>query len=89
MIPPEAEHGLCLLVWASDEAGAWSAGLVWATSSCLRDTANRDASAPMSPVGKAAIRWLFRDAALPENALLRCGPGMSRPSWPGSRASSG
>jgi hypothetical protein len=74
MIPPEAEHGLCLLVWASDETGAWSAGLVRATSACLRDTANRDRKRTLSPVGKAAIRWLFRDAALPENALLRLRP---------------
>jgi len=75
MIPPEAEGGLCLLVWANDEAGAWCAGLVRATPACLRDAANRDRKRTLSPAGKAAIRWLFRDALLPENALLRLRPG--------------
>jgi Restriction endonuclease NaeI len=74
MIPPEADGGLCLLVWASDDRGAWSAGLVRVTSACLRDAANRDRKRVLSPAGKAAIRWLFADAALPENVLLRLRP---------------
>jgi Restriction endonuclease NaeI len=74
MIPPEAEDGLCLLVWASDEVSAWSAGLVRASPACLREASNRDRKRTLSPAGKAAIRWLFRDAALPENVLLRLRP---------------
>lgn len=74
MIPPEAEDGLCLLLWASDDRGEWSAGLFRATPGYLRDAANRDRKRSLSPAGNAAIRWLFRDAALPENVLLRLRP---------------
>ena len=71
MIPPEAAGGLCLLAWASDDHGTWSAGLIRVTPGCLRDTANRDRKRVLSPAGKAAVRWLFTGAALPENVLLR------------------
>ena len=74
MIPPEAEGALCLLLWASDDKGEWSAGLLRTTPACLRDAANRDRKRTLSPVGNAAICWLFRDAALPENVLLRLRP---------------
>ena len=74
MIPPEAEDGLCLLLWASDEQSEWSAGLIRATPARLREAANRDRKRSLSPVGNAAIRWLFRNAALPENVLLRLRP---------------
>lgn len=85
MIPPEADSGLCLLVWASDDEGAWSAGLVRVTPACLREAVNRDRKRVLSPAGKAAIRWLFTDTALPENVLLRLRPWdvaaiMDRPS---------
>jgi hypothetical protein len=74
MIPPEAEGGLCLLLWASDDQGEWSAGLFRAAAGRLRDAANRDRKRSLSPAGNAAIRWLFRDALLPENVLLRLRP---------------
>jgi Restriction endonuclease NaeI len=74
MIPPEAEGGLCLLLWASDDQGEWSAGLIRASPACLRDAANRDRKRTLSPAGHAAVRWLFRSAALPENVLLRLRP---------------
>ena len=62
------------LLWASDDQGEWSAGLIRATPACLRDAANRDRKRSLSPAGNAAIRWLFRTAALPENVLLRLRP---------------
>jgi hypothetical protein len=74
MIPPEADGGLCLLVWASDDQRAWSAGLVRVTPGSLREAANRDLKRTLSPAGKAAVRWLFTDAVLPENVLLRLRP---------------
>jgi hypothetical protein len=74
MIPPEAEGGLCLLLWASDDKGEWSAGLIRVSPAYLRDAANRDRKRSLSPAGNAAIWWLFRDAALPENVLLRLRP---------------
>jgi hypothetical protein len=37
-------------------------------------TGNRDQKRWLSPVGKAAISWLYRNKPLPENALLRIPP---------------
>ena len=42
MIPPEADGKLMLLVQASDEDGAWSAGLLRAAEANLRPAGNRD-----------------------------------------------
>lgn len=70
MIPPEAVGRLCLLVWASDQESSWSAGLVRADQHLLNGGGNRDSKRTLNRTGRAAIRWLFRDAPLPENALL-------------------
>jgi restriction endonuclease NaeI len=71
MIPPEAEGRLLLLVQASDEEGVWSAGLVRASEEHLNPAGNRDLKRTLNDTGRAAIEWLARGAALPENALLR------------------
>jgi hypothetical protein len=89
MIPPEAADQLMLLVHASDDEGTWSAGLLRASQSCLREAGNRDLKRALNDGGRAAIRWLVRGAALPENVLLRlaerdtaaifgCPPGQRR-----------
>jgi hypothetical protein len=71
MIPPEAEGRLLLLVQASDEDGVWSAGVVRASEENLNAAGNRDLKRTLNDTGRAAIEWLARGAALPENALLR------------------
>ena len=71
MIPPEAHGQLLLLVQASDEDGAWSAGLVRATEQNLRPAGNRDGKRTLNQRGRAAVRWLHARAPLQENALIR------------------
>jgi hypothetical protein len=71
MIPPEATDHLCLLVWASDDESKWSAGLVRAREEHLSSGTNRDRKRTLSKAGRVAIRWLFQDAALPQNVFLR------------------
>jgi hypothetical protein len=71
MIPPEAVGRLLLGLWASDEEGKWSAGLVRASEEHLNPGGNRDATRTLNKRGRQAIRWLHRDAPLPENVLLR------------------
>jgi Restriction endonuclease NaeI len=71
MIPPEADGQLLLLVQASDEDGAWSAGLVRAAEEHLRPVANRDGKRTLNERGRAAVCWLHARAPLQENALIR------------------
>jgi len=75
MIPPEASGQLILGLWASDDQGLWSAGLIRATDDVLTTAAgNRDRKRWLSPHGKAAVQWLHKNRNLPENALLRIPP---------------
>lgn len=71
MIPPEAVGKLCLVLWASDRQGVWCAGLVRALPEHLNPGSNRDAKRTLSKTGRGAVRWLFKNAPLPENVLLR------------------
>jgi len=71
MIPPEAIDHVLLVVWASDDDGVWSAGLVRAKREYLRPSTNRDRKTYLNEKGNTAIRWLFDRAPLPENVLLR------------------
>ncbi len=71
MIPPEADGQLMLLVQASDEDGAWSAGLVRAVSEYLSLAGNRDGKRALNDRGRAAVCWLHHRASLQENALIR------------------
>ncbi|MFI0485633.1 NaeI family type II restriction endonuclease [Actinomadura sp. 9N215] len=71
MIPPEAVDRLLLVVWASDQAGIWSAGLLRAREEWLNTGANRDRKITLKAEHRPRIRWLFKDAPLKENALLR------------------
>jgi Restriction endonuclease NaeI len=72
MIPPEAVGQIILGLWASDAQGSWSLGLVRAGDQLLTSPrGNRDLKRRLSAAGKAEVRWIYRDHALPENALLR------------------
>jgi Restriction endonuclease NaeI len=74
MIPPEAAGELCLLMWANDEQGRWSAGLVRAREEWLNQGSNRDSKRTLNSAGRQAISWLFQYSLLPENGLLRIPP---------------
>lgn len=69
-IPLEAYGRLCLLIWADDDQSRWSAGLVRIQDELLGAAQNRDRKRRLNPAGIQAVRWLHRDAALPENLLL-------------------
>lgn len=71
MIPPAAVGKLCLILWANDEQGKWCADLVRALPVHLNEGSNRDSKKTLNKVGRSAVRWLFKDAPLPENVLLR------------------
>jgi len=74
MIPPEARGQLCLLVWADDLSGRWSIGIVRATEERLNTGGIRDREATFNESGRNAIAWLFKNAPLPPNILLRLDP---------------
>jgi hypothetical protein len=75
MIPPEAVGQIILGLWASDDQGKWSLGLVRADGDLLTSSrGNRDLKRRLTAAGKAAVTWLFMSRDLPENALLRIPP---------------
>jgi Restriction endonuclease NaeI len=75
MIPPEAAGQLVLGLWASDDQGLWSLGLIRAADEVLTSaTGNRDRKRWLSSLGKASVTWLHKNKPLPENALLRIPP---------------
>ncbi|MEU7894252.1 NaeI family type II restriction endonuclease [Nonomuraea sp. NPDC049152] len=72
MIPPEAVGQILLGVWANDQLGRCSAGLVRARPEVLTNgKGNRDLKRRLTKEGKQTVRWLFQNASLPENTLLR------------------
>ena len=72
MIPPEAMGHIILGLWASDELGRWSLGLIRVTEQLLSSSrGNRDLKRRLTAAGKKEVAWIFRDQPLPENALLR------------------
>ncbi len=57
MIPPEAVDHVILGLWASDDQGLWSLGLIRAAGQVLTTaTGNRDRKRWLSPVGKPRLR---------------------------------
>ncbi|MFJ8155620.1 NaeI family type II restriction endonuclease [Streptomyces sp. NPDC094468] len=73
MIPPEAVGHLCLLAWADDYSSRWSVGVIRIRSDWLNRGSNRDLKLTIAAAYRDKIRWLWRDAALPENVLLHMG----------------
>jgi hypothetical protein len=71
MIPPEAMGHVILGLWASDDLGKWSLGLIRVTEDVLSPSrGNRDLKRRLSAQGRAEVAWIFRNQPLPENALL-------------------
>jgi hypothetical protein len=72
MIPPEAMGHIILGLWASDELGRWSLGLIRVTEQILTSSrGNRDLKRRLTAAGRKEVAWIFRDQTLLENALLR------------------
>jgi hypothetical protein len=69
-IPLEALGHLCLLLWADDELGVCSGGLIRISDEVLRLGGNRDQKRTLNDVGLKRVRRLWQERALPENLLL-------------------
>ncbi|MEW2087102.1 NaeI family type II restriction endonuclease [Streptomyces sp. NPDC005283] len=74
MIPPEAVGHLCLLVWADDYKGRWSAGLLRIQEEWLNRGNNRDMKLTVKAEHRSKILWLRHEVELPENVLLHMDP---------------
>ncbi|MGW2203989.1 NaeI family type II restriction endonuclease [Streptomyces sp. NPDC001774] len=76
MIPPEALDEVCLVVWADDWAGQWSAGLLRAnrakltTSGTVTKKGNRDGKFRLTKKDRDLVHWLWHEQPLEENLLL-------------------
>lgn len=70
MIPTEAVNELCLLITASDATSTFSLGLLRCHELYL-GAPNRDQKRGILSVGREAVTWLWRDAAIPPNLLRR------------------
>ncbi|MER6011716.1 NaeI family type II restriction endonuclease [Streptomyces bluensis] len=76
MIPPEALDEICLVVWADDRKGLWSAGLFRADrakltiSGNVTKKGNRDGKFRLTKDHHALVSWLWHEAPLEENLLL-------------------
>ncbi|MFF0572042.1 NaeI family type II restriction endonuclease [Streptomyces sp. NPDC004041] len=75
VLGPEKVGRVCLLMRVDESESRWSLGVLDVASEHLNNrTSNRDGKKTLSAAGKAAIRWLVKDAALPENTLLNLDP---------------
>ncbi|OIJ99470.1 restriction endonuclease [Streptomyces monashensis] len=76
MIPPEALDEICLVVWADDHQGLWSAGLLRAnrakltTSGTVTKKGNRDGKFQLTKQHRSLVTWLWHEERLEENLLL-------------------
>lgn len=76
MIPPEALDEVCLVVWADDHAGLWSAGLLRASrekltmSGNVTKKGNRDGKFRLTRKHHSLVTWLWHRHPLKENLLL-------------------
>jgi hypothetical protein len=71
MLPPEVIGEIALVATADDARSVWSLGLVRVQPEYRSEGANRDKKSQLNPKGKQNIRWLWRDASLRPNVLLR------------------
>ncbi len=70
-IPLEATGHLCLLLWADDELGLFSGGLIRISEDVLRPGGNRDQKRTLNNAGLQRVRRLWHERPLPENLLLQ------------------
>jgi hypothetical protein len=69
-IPLEAVGHLCLLLWADDDLGLCSGGLIRIGDDVLRPGGNRDQKRTLNEQGLKQVRRLWHERPLPENLLL-------------------
>jgi hypothetical protein len=69
-IPLEAVGHLCLLLWADDELGLFSGGLIRISEDVLRTAGNRDLKRTLNDAGLRRVHRLWHERPLPENLLL-------------------
>jgi hypothetical protein len=74
MLPPESWDQLVMVSSANDQLATWSLGVVRTSETNRRVSVNRDGKSTLSPQGRLAIRWLFRDVGFPPNVLLQLDP---------------
>ena len=63
-----------LVVWASDQTGRWSMGLVRVDEARVRAKGNQDKKRCLNATGCEAVFWLHERAPLPPNLLLELDP---------------
>lgn len=71
MLPPEVFNELALVATGSDQNSVWSLGLVRVSQQNRREAANRDKKSQLNEAGRRAVRWLWDNAPLRPNVLLR------------------
>lgn len=71
MLPPEVFDEIALVATGSDPSAQFSLGLVRVTAGHRAQGSNRDRKTWLNPAGRAAIRWLWRNAPMPANILLQ------------------
>ncbi|MDA2810979.1 NaeI family type II restriction endonuclease [Nocardiopsis sp. RSe5-2] len=70
-IPTEAVGRICLFMYAQDQKGEFSVGLMRPTDDVLNPGSNKDGKRTIKKEGRSKIRWLVENGRLPENQLLR------------------
>lgn len=76
MLPPEVFGEIALVATGEDARSRWSLGLVRVSENFVRIGRNRDSKSTLNELGRASIRWLWREAALRPNVLLQLPPGI-------------
>nr|WP_051357438.1 NaeI family type II restriction endonuclease [Segniliparus rugosus] len=71
MLPRESFEQIVLVAQANDQQSRWSAGVVRATEENRRASENRDRKTGLNAHGRSQITWLFKDAPMQPNVLLR------------------
>ncbi|MBF4597932.1 restriction endonuclease [Curtobacterium sp. VKM Ac-2889] len=71
MLPPEVVGHIALVATGDDQTGRWSLGLVRVHESVRSEGSNRDKKSTLNSFGRSSIRWLWKDAPLPNNVLLQ------------------
>ncbi|MCT1874272.1 NaeI family type II restriction endonuclease [Brevibacterium luteolum] len=71
MLPIESFDEIVLVVTANDSKSLWSAGLVRVTEENRRKSSNRDRKTSLNARGRDDICWLYSDAPIQPNALLK------------------
>lgn len=71
MLPPEVFGELALVATADDARSVWSLGLIRVNPEYRRESVNRDRKSQLNRTGRMAVEWLWREAPMPQNVLLR------------------